>query len=70
MYKYTSISSSLMDTLSLPLNSEELKFVTAHPFKSRSTDQIKTVLEMVLDKYDACGFNVTIVRGDNELNIE
>ena len=49
--------------------SEKFNFVTAHPYKSRSTAQIKTVLYMLIDKYDACGFNVTIIHVNSEFNI-
>ena len=48
---------------------EKINFVTAQPRESRSTAQIKTVLDMVLDKYDTRGFNVTIIHGDNEFKI-
>ena len=48
---------------------EKLNSVTAHTFKSKPTARIKTVLDMVIDKYDAHGFNVTIIYRDNEFNI-
>ena len=53
----------------LATKSEKLNSVTSHRRKSRSTAQITKVLDMVLDKYDKLGYNVTIVLGDNEFNI-
>ena len=49
--------------------SVKLKFVTAHPWKSRSTAQTKTLLDMVLEKYDARGSNVNIIHRDNDVTI-
>ena len=53
----------------LATKSEKLNSVTSHRRKSRSTAQITKVLDMVLDKYDKLGYNVTIVLGDNEFKI-
>ena len=36
----------------LTTKSSKLNFLTGHPCKSRSTSQIKTVLDMVLNKYN------------------
>ena len=53
----------------LATKSAKLNFVTTHPYKSISTAQIKTVLDVVLEKYDASGFNLTIIHVYNEFNI-
>ena len=53
----------------LAIKLAKLNFFTAHPCKSRSTAQIKKIFDMLLEKYDACGFNLTIVHGNNEFNI-
>ena len=53
----------------LATKSANLNFVTDHPCKSRSTVQIKTVLDMVLETYDARGFNLTIIRGENGFTV-
>ena len=48
--------------------SAKLNFITANPCKSRSTAKIKTVLDMVIDKYYARSFNVIIIHGDNNFS--
>ena len=53
----------------LDTKSAKWNFVTANPYKSRYTSKIRTVLDMVLDKYDDCDFNVTTTYGDNEFKI-
>ena len=53
----------------LATKSAKLIFVTAHPCKSRSTAQIKILFDMVIYKYDARGFNVTIIHGYNKFSI-
>jgi hypothetical protein len=54
----------------LHTKSSKVNFLTADICTSRSKAQIINTLEIVRQTYEARGFNITAIHGDNEFNIE
>ena len=48
----------------------KVNFITAKPCISRTTGHITKYIETVLDLYEARGFNITAVHGDNDIKIK
>jgi hypothetical protein len=53
----------------LTTKSGKINFITATPVTSRSITNIKNALDNVIDMYEARGFNITTLHGDNEFNV-
>jgi hypothetical protein len=53
----------------LATKSAKVNFITAQPVTSRSTAQIIKHIDTVINKYEARGFTITAIHGDNEFNI-